>query len=58
MEDLLIQMGLDSVLKDRLKEMTDKQWVFLEKKICAMIRTCLTDEVLYGMLEERSSKNL
>ena len=45
-------MGLDSALEDRPEGMDDKQWVFLEKRACATIRTCLTDEVLYGVLEE------
>ena len=58
MKDLLVQMGLDSTLEDRSEEMTDKQWVSLKKRTCAMIRTCLADEVLYGILEERSSKSL
>ena len=34
-----------------MEEMNDKQWISLEKKACAMIRACLADEVLYGMLE-------
>ena len=51
-------MGLDSALEDRLEEMTDKQWVSLEKRAYATIRACLVDEMLYGMLEERSPKDL
>ena len=35
MEDLLVQMRLDSALKDRLKEMTKKEWVFFEKRTYA-----------------------
>ena len=55
-EDLLVQMGLDSTLEDRSEGMDDKLWMSLEKRICATIRACLTDEVLYGLLEERSPK--
>ena len=51
-------MGLDSILEDRSEEMTNKQWVSLEKKACAMIRACLMDEILCDMLEERSSRDL
>ena len=58
MEDLLIQLRLDSTLKDRLEEITDKKWVSIEKRACAMIRACLVDEVLYDVLEKRTHKGL
>ena len=58
MEDLLVQMRLDSTMEDRLGKITDKEWVSLEKRACAMIRACLVDEVLYGVLEERTPKEL
>ena len=51
-------MGLDLTLEDRLEEMTIKQWVSLEKRACAMIRACLVDGVLYGVLKERSPRGL
>ena len=57
-EDLLVQMRLDLALEDRPEEITDKEWVSLEKRACAMIRACLVDEVLYGVLEERTPKEL
>ena len=57
-EDLLVQMRLDSILKGRPEEITDKKWVSLEKRACATIRACLVDEVLYGILEEKTPKGL
>ena len=57
-EDLLVQMRLDLALKDRPEKITDKEWVSLEKRACAMIRACLVDEVLYGVLEKRTHKGL
>ena len=30
MEDLLVQLELDSTLEDRSEEMNDKQWISLE----------------------------
>ena len=51
-------MRLDSALEDRLEEMIDKEWMSLEKRACAMIRACLADEILYGVLEEKTSKKL
>ena len=57
-EDLLVQMGLDLALEDRPGGMNDKEWMSLEKRACAMIRACLADEILYGVLEEKTSKGL
>lgn len=58
MKDLLVQIGLDSALKDRLEGMTDRQWMSLEKRVYATIRTCLEDEVLFDILKERSPRDL
>ena len=58
MEDLLVQMGLDSALEDRSKEMDDKQWMSLKKKACATIKACLANKVLYGILEKKTPKDL
>ena len=57
-EDLLVQMGLDVTLEERLKNVADKEWMSLEKRACATIRAYLVDEVLYGVLEERIPKGL
>ena len=57
-EDLLMQMEMDSTLKDRLEEMNDKQWMSLKKRACATIRDYLADEVLYGVLEEITPRGL
>ena len=57
-EDLLVQMGLDSFLEDRSEGIKDKQWVSLEKRACTKIRAYQMDEVLYDVLEERSSRGL
>ena len=45
-------MGLDLALEDWSEGMDDKQWMSLEKRACAAIRACLTDEILNGVLEE------
>ena len=58
MEDLLVQMGLDVALKERPENVSDKEWMSLEKRACATIRACLIDEVLYGVLEERTPRGL
>ena len=55
-EDLLVQIRLDSALEDRSEEMDDKQWITLEKRTYATIRTCLVDVVLYGVLEESTQR--
>ena len=55
---MLVQMGLDVALEERLGNVTDKKWMSLEKRACATIRACLADEVLYGVLEERTQKEL
>lgn len=38
--------------------MTNRQWVSLEKRACAMIRACQADEEVYGIFEERSPRDL
>ena len=57
-EDLLVQNYLYSVLKDRPEGMMDKQWILLEKRVCAAIRGCLANSALYSMLEEKTPKGL
>ena len=52
------KIRLDLTFEDMSEEMNDKQWESLEKRECATIRACLADEVLYGMLEERSPRGL
>ena len=55
---MLVQMGLDVTLEERLENVADKEWMSLEKRACATVRDCLTDEVLYGVLKERTPKGL
>ena len=57
-EDLLVLLELDSALEEKLDGMSDKQWFSLEKKVCAMIRGCLSDAALYSMIEEKTPKGL
>ena len=57
-EDSLVQLELNPNLEESPQDMTDRQWSSLEKRACSMIRDCLVDSVLYGVLEERSPKGL
>ena len=57
-EDLLVQQELDLALEKKLEGMTDRAWSSLEKRACSLIRWCLTDSVLYGMLKEKMPKRL
>ena len=45
-------------LEERPKNIADKEWMSLEKRACATVRAYLVDEVLYGVLEERTPKEL
>ena len=45
-------------LEERPGNIADKEWISLEKRVCATVRACLADEVLYGVLEERTPKGL
>ena len=57
-KDLLVQLELDPTLKEKPDGMFDKQWFSLEKKACAMIRGCLSDAMLYSVIEKRTPKGL
>ena len=37
----------NQTLEEKPEEMTDPQWMSLEKKACSVIRGCLTDAMLY-----------
>ena len=53
-----MQMRWDVSLEEMPENVVDKEWISLEKRACVTIRACLTDEVLYGVLEERAPKGL
>ena len=57
-EDLLVQQELDLTLEKKSERMTDRAWSSLEKRTYLLIRWCLADSMLYGMLEEKTLKGL
>jgi len=56
MEDLLIQQGLDAALlgKERSK-VKDEDWEMFDRRARGAIRLCLSDEVIYGIMGEKTA---
>ena len=57
-KDLLVQQELDLTLEEKSEGMTDQAWSSLEKRAYSLIRWCLTDLMLYGILKEKTPKGL
>ena len=57
-EDLLVQNFFDVALEAKPKEMSERDWLSLEKRACATIKGCLADSTLYNFLDEKKSKDL
>ena len=61
MWDLFIQQGLQIALDDKRKRpltMTDDEWEELDAKALSTICLCLTDDVLFNIVEEKSTTSL
>ena len=58
MEDLLVQLDLVQALEEKPDEMSDRQWMSLERKACSVIRGGLMEAVIYSVLEEKTPKGL
>ena len=56
--NLLVQNFLDVALKEKSKEMSERDWLSLEKRTCAAIKDCLIDSAFYSVLDEKKSKDL
>ncbi|MGV7343113.1 hypothetical protein PJI17_30905 [Mycobacterium kansasii] len=58
MISLLTKQGDDGALEERKSTMIDDEWNTLDKKVLSSIRLCLTDEVLYNVLREKTTASL
>ncbi|MGV8065544.1 hypothetical protein PJP13_29370, partial [Mycobacterium kansasii] len=58
MISLLTKQGEDGALEERKSTMTDDEWNTLDKKALSSIRLCLTDEVLYNVMREKTAAKL
>jgi hypothetical protein len=61
MRDLLVQQGLQKALAGKSKKptsMTDEDWEDLDARALSTIRLCLADEVLFNIVEEKTTTGL
>jgi hypothetical protein len=60
-KDLLVQQGLVKALYGKIKKpekMTGNEWEELNMKAVSTIRLLLADEVMYDVMEERSTEGI
>ena len=54
-KDLLVQQGMEKALYEKQPEgMDDMDWKDLEANAATTIRLCLTDDVMYHVMDEES----
>lgn len=56
--DVLYQQELDMTLEKRPDDISDKDWLKLNRQACGTIRLCLTKDQKYFMMKETLAKEL
>ena len=58
-KDLLAQQGLSKTLSDQKPDkVDDDKWEEMRAQACATIRLCISDQIIYHVMEETSPKKI
>ena len=59
MKDLLAQQGISRALNEKKPaKVDDDKWEEMQAQACATIRLCLTDQIMYHVMDETSPKKI
>ena len=58
-KDLLAQQGISRALNEKKPaKVDDDKWEEMQAQACATIRLCLTDQIMYHVMDETSPKKI
>ena len=56
--DLLFQQELNITLEEKLEDISEKEWVKMNRQACSSMRLCLAKDQKYFVMHERVAKDL